>query len=177
MTFPAPGATAEERLAALHSEYGPQLLNYLVKLTLGDRRLAEDIQQETFLRAWRHLERHDDVDLEAFRPWLYAVARRLMIDVLRARRARPTEVMYEDFARVGLVDDTIGDAISAGTVRDALGRLRADQRSLLLDLYYYGRSPAEVAAYLDIPVGTVKSRAHLAKKSLRALLEAAGDTA
>jgi RNA polymerase sigma-70 factor (ECF subfamily) len=176
MNLPAPEATAEARLAALHNRYGPQLLNYLVKLTLGDRRLAEDILQETFLRAWRHLERSDDVDVDTFRPWLFTVARRLVVDVMRARKARPTEVMYEDFARVSLVDDTIGDAITAGTVRDALAQLRPDQRSLLLDLYYYGRSPAEVAADLDIPVGTVKSRSHLAKKSLRALLEAAGDT-
>jgi RNA polymerase sigma-70 factor (ECF subfamily) len=177
VNLPASEATAEQRLAELHTRYGPQVLNYLVKLTLGDHRLAEDILQETFLRAWRHLERNDDVDLDTFRPWLFAVARRLMIDVLRARRARPTEVMYEDFAQVSLVDDTIGDALAAGTVRDALAQLRPDQRSLLLDLYYYGRSPAEVAAKLDIPVGTVKSRSHLAKKSLRALLEAAGDTA
>ncbi len=52
------------------------------------------------MRAWRHLRQHAETDLDAFRPWLYTVARRLVVDMLRARRARPIEVMVEDLARL-----------------------------------------------------------------------------
>jgi RNA polymerase sigma-70 factor (ECF subfamily) len=174
MTLQAPDATAGARLASLQNMHGPDLLQYLVKRTLGDRRLAEDLLQETFLRAWRYLEQHDDTDLVALRPWLFTVARRLMIDVLRARRARPTEVMYEDLSRVSATNDSIGELLASEVVRSALMALRADQRFLLIQLYYHGRTPAEVGEILNIPVGTVKSRSHLAKRALRANLEAAG---
>jgi RNA polymerase sigma-70 factor (ECF subfamily) len=114
--------------------FGPHLFTYLIKITLGDRALAEDLLQETFLRAWRYIQAHDDVDLEAFRPWLFTVARRLMIDSLRARRARPPEVMYEDIGPASRTHNAIEDLLTAEAVREALLRLRPEQRDLLLQL-------------------------------------------
>lgn len=167
----APTTSAGARLTRLHELYSKQLLNYLVKLTLGDRRQAEDILQETFVRAWRHLSTHEDTDLDTFRPWLYTVARRLVVDMLRSRRSRPSEVMMDDLTRLSVSEDTIADVVSARAVREALLRLRPDQRGVLIELYFHGRSPSEVAARLGVPVGTVKSRAHYAKQALRAYLD------
>src|SRR5688572_25190469 len=163
-------ATADARVRTLHELHKKQLLNYLVKLTLGDRRMAEDITQETFVRAWSHLQKHDDTDLETFRPWLYTVARRLVVDMLRARKSRPVEVIVDDFARLSIAEDTIGNLINGRTVHEAMMKLEAGQRCLLIELYYHGSSPTEVAKMLDIPVGTVKSRAYYAKQALRFFL-------
>ncbi|MFI2710490.1 sigma-70 family RNA polymerase sigma factor [Micromonospora sp. NPDC018662] len=162
-----PTTAAEARLTRLHELHSKQLLNYVVKLTLGDRRLAEDILQETFVRAWRHLSKNGDTDLDAFRPWLYTVARRLVVDMLRSRRSRPSEVMMDDLTRLSVTEDTIGDLVSARAVREALLRLRPDQRTVLIELYFHGRTPSEVAERLNVPVGTIKSRAHYAKNALR----------
>ncbi len=167
-------ATGESQLAGLQRMYGPHLFTYLIKITLGDRQRAEDLLQETFLRAWRYLQAHNDVDLETFRPWLFTVARRLMIDSLRARRARPPEVMYEDIGPDSHTHNAIDDMVTAETVREALLRLRPEQRDLLLQLYHHGRSLTETAEKLKIPIGTVKSRTHLAKRALRAALDAVG---
>ncbi|PZG14874.1 RNA polymerase subunit sigma [Micromonospora craterilacus] len=163
--------SAEVKLDTLHQLHRAALFNYLVKLTLGDRQLAEDLLQETFLRAWRQLLRDDDTDIEIFRPWLFTVARRLVVDMLRARRVRPVEVMAEDLTRIHAADDRIDQLVGAHVVRDALGRLSAEHRVVLLELYFRGRLPAEVAAQLGVPLGTVKSRAFYAKQALRAYLD------
>ena len=85
------------RSTVLYRLHGRAILSYLVRLTLGDHRQAEDILQETFVRAWRYLKDHP-LDTETLWPWLYTVARRLVIDALRAHKARPHEVIVIGFA-------------------------------------------------------------------------------
>ena len=87
MTLPAD----EQVLRALVDQHGPALLGYAQRLTGGDLGRAEDIVQETLLRAWRHQDSLTG-DRGAARPWLFAVARRIAIDAHRRRRARPAEV-------------------------------------------------------------------------------------
>ena len=82
-------AAREQSLRALYDEHAPVLLAYALRLTDGDRARAEDIVQETLVRAWRHLDRLDE-SVGPVRPWLFTVAQRLAIDAHRARRARPT---------------------------------------------------------------------------------------
>ncbi|ASW55399.1 sigma-70 family RNA polymerase sigma factor [Plantactinospora sp. KBS50] len=162
--------SAEDRLGELHALFRRQLLGYVGKAMCGDRAAAEDVVQETFTRAWRHLRQHDDVDVAELRPWLYTVARRLVIDVLRARRARPTEVAVTDLAAVAVSDGDLGRLVRAEAVREALRSLSAEHRTVLIELYFHDRSPAEIAELLGIPVGTVRSRSHYAKQALRAYL-------
>ena len=150
-----PGTLAEALLERLHERYRVQLYGYLVKLTLGDTRMAEDIVQETFVRAWRQIGRDPGIEVETFAGWLYTVARRLVVDMLRARRARPSEVIVDDLSQVSAAQDPIGGLVAAHAVRDALRTLSLDHRVVLIELYYHGRSPTEVADLLDIPVGTV----------------------
>ena len=110
------------------------LLAYALRLTDGDRNRAEDIVQETLLRAWRNLDRLDE-DAGPVRPWLFTVAQRLAIDAHRARRARPPEV--GDAALVSVPDlDQVEGTLDRIIVADALGSLlpRApvgDRRDLL----------------------------------------------
>ena len=80
-------------LRALYSEHGGPLLGYVLRLTGGDRTQAEDVVQETLLRAWRH---PDALTGRPVRPWLFTVARNLVVDAHRARRARPPETDIDD---------------------------------------------------------------------------------
>ena len=110
------------------------LLAYALRLIDGDRSRAEDIVQETLVRAWRHLDRLDE-DAGPVRPWLFTVAQHLAIDAHRARRARPPEVGEAALASVPDLDQVEG-ALDRIIVTDALQRAvagapRGDRRDLL----------------------------------------------
>ncbi len=165
------GASArEDSLRALYDEHAPVLLAYALRLTDGDRTRAEDIVQETLLRAWRNLDRLD-VRAGPVRPWLFTVAQRLAIDAHRARRARPPEVGDAALAAVPALDQVEG-TLDRIIVTDALGSLSQEHRAVIVETYYRGRTVAQAAAVLGIPPGTVKSRCYYALRALnRALAE------
>jgi RNA polymerase sigma-70 factor, ECF subfamily len=165
-------ATQEQPIEILCRVHSPRLLNYLVRLTLGDRRQAEDVLQETLLRAWQQLRKHP-AQPESLQPWLYTVARRLVIDHIRARGARPAEVLGNDLRQVPEEVDPIDRMLVQRTMREALLRLTPEQRAVLIELYFQGASPKETADRLGIPIGTVKSRAHYALRALRAFIDEA----
>ena len=75
-----------------HRDYAGPLLDYVQRLLGGDRFQAEDIVQETLLRAWRHA---DVLERDSARAWLFTVARRLVVDGYRRRRRRPAAVSSE----------------------------------------------------------------------------------
>jgi RNA polymerase sigma-70 factor, ECF subfamily len=139
-------------------------------LTSGDRQRAEDVVQEVLLRAWQHPEA---VTGQPARPWLFTVARNLVIDGQRARRARPQEVGEGALGLRPAADD-VDRALESWAVADALAALRPDHRRVLFETYYRGNSVAEAASKLGIPVGTVKSRTFYALKALKLALEERG---
>jgi RNA polymerase sigma-70 factor, ECF subfamily len=156
----------EARMRELDRNRGA-LLRYLRRLTPpGSPCTADDLLQETMLRAWRHLDGVPEGS-EAQRRWLFTVARRIAIDMHRKRQTRPEEVglLETDMSSsAGAAAETV---IATLTLRDAVGELGAAHRSVLLELYVKGRSVGEVAALLDLPPGTVKSRAHYGVRHLR----------
>jgi RNA polymerase sigma-70 factor (ECF subfamily) len=160
----------EELVRALYSEHAGPLLRYALHLTSGDRQRAEDIVQETLLRAWLHPEAISD---RPARPWLFAVARNLAVDAYRARRARPHEV-GEGALELIAAPDEADRALESWAVADALRSLRPEHRGVLLETYYRGRSVAEAATALGIPAGTVKSRTFYALRALKLELEERG---
>jgi len=162
----------EQLLRSLYAEHAGPLLSYVLRLTDGDRQRAEDVVQETLLRAWRHPEALDPAR-GGLRPWLCTVARNIVVDGARARRARPTEVGDEALASVP-ADDQFENALLAWEVADALGTLSVDHRAVLIETFYRGRSVSEAAYLLGIPEGTVKSRTYYALRSLRLALEERG---
>ncbi|NUR58732.1 MAG: sigma-70 family RNA polymerase sigma factor, partial [Catenulispora sp.] len=83
-----------DRLRSLYADHAGPLLGYVLKLTNGDRGQAEDVVQETFLRAWQHAEAFEP-DRGSPRAWLCTVARNIVVDHARARRSRPQEVGEE----------------------------------------------------------------------------------
>lgn len=157
--------TDERSLAAVQRDHGPALFAFLIGLTQGDRQRAEDLLQETLVRAWQHPEafhtRH-----ESMRPWLFTVARRLAIDARRSRLARPAEVGDAALDATPEPGDAAERAVTALDVREAVRTLSTEHRAVLVQLYFRGRSVTEAAQALGIPAGTVKSRSYYALRAL-----------
>ncbi|MEU9998247.1 sigma-70 family RNA polymerase sigma factor [Streptomyces sp. NPDC048370] len=159
-------ATTDERaLAELQRDHGPALLGFLLGLTNGDRQRAEDLAQETLVRAWLHPEAFDG-PYESMRPWIFTVARRLAIDARRSRLARPTEIGDGMLAATPDPADATESAVAALDVRAAVRGLSPEHRAVLVRLYFHGLTVNEAAADLGIPAGTVKSRSHYALRQL-----------
>jgi RNA polymerase sigma-70 factor (ECF subfamily) len=165
----------DELLRALWAEHGGPLLAYATRLTGGDRHRAEDIVQETLLRAWRHPEALA-ADRGSPRPWLCTVARNIAVDQHRSRRARPPEAGADALSLVAVPDDA-DRVLETWIVADALRTLSAEHREVIVETYYLGKSVAEAAAALRIPAGTVKSRTYYALRALRLALTERGVTA
>jgi RNA polymerase sigma-70 factor (ECF subfamily) len=168
------GTANETLMRALYEEHASALLCYVLRLTSGDRQRAEDIVQETFLRAWRHPEALAE-ERGSVRPWLFTVARNLAVDSHRARLARPREVSDEALAVVPAADE-LDRALEAWQVATAMANLSSQHREVLVQTYYLGRSVAEAAAVLRVPPGTVKSRTYYALRALRLALQELGAT-
>ncbi len=166
----SPAGTADEELIrALFEDHGGPLYGYVLRLT-GDPGRAEDVVQETLLRAWRH---PSVLEGRPIRAWLFTVARNLVVDQHRARKSRPQETGDEALA-VLPADDELDRAVESWAVADALASLRPEHREVVLETYYRGRSVKEAAEVLGIPQGTVKSRTYYALRALKLALEERG---
>jgi len=152
-------------IRALYAEHAASLLGYVLQLVDGDRQRAEDVVQETLLRAWRHPEALAP-ERGNVRPWLWTVAHRLVIDGVRAACVRPHEV-GDDLLATIQAENELDRAMESWQVADALARLTPQHREVLVETYYRGRSVAETATALGIPPGTVKSRCYYALRALR----------
>ena len=156
----------------LHDEHAAALWAYCVRLTGQDRARAEDIAQETLLRAWRHLSVLDN-SRGHVRAWLFTVARNLVVDEWRTRRVR-SELTVADVPDVADLGDRTDQLLLSWVVAEAVTKLSPEHRAVLVECYYRGATVAEAARHLGIPEGTVKSRTHYALRALRLALEEMG---
>ncbi|WP_030198446.1 sigma-70 family RNA polymerase sigma factor [Streptomyces sp. NRRL S-87] len=158
------GGAEEALIRTLYEEHGNALLSYATRIT-GDRATAEDVVQETFIRAWRHADAMVN-GKGSVRGWLLTVARNIVIDRARAKASRPREVSGSPAAPPA-VRDHADSVVDSMTVLAALDQLKPEHRDVLHELYYREQSVAEAADTLGIPAGTVKSRSHYALRALR----------
>jgi RNA polymerase sigma-70 factor (ECF subfamily) len=158
-------------LQTLYDEHGGALLRYALHLTGGDWYRAEDLVQETMVRAWKNPRVLADGPPRA---WLFTVLRNLAVDAYRARQHRPPEVSPAGLDLVPDADDSTGRVLDVWTVRAAFLALTADHRRVLTEIFYRDLSVRETAALLEIPVGTVKSRVFYALRTLQVILEEEG---
>lgn len=160
-------------LRTLHDEHGDALQAYALRLCQGDRQRAEDLVQETLLRAWKHPASMDPTQ-GSVRAWLFTTARNLAIDAWRRRSVRVAEVVTDQVPEPVPDFNEADRAVEAWTIAEALKQLSQPHREVLLECFYRGRSVAEAAVRLGVPPGTVKSRTHYALRALRVVLEEAG---
>jgi RNA polymerase sigma-70 factor (ECF subfamily) len=168
----ANGTSPDERaVRALYVEHGPAIHAYALRLLDGDAHLAEDVLQETLLRCWRKRNLADREGM-AIRPYMFRIARNLVIDVHRARTARPLEFgdTGQPAERAGDVDD-IDRMLSAMVVNDALTELTPAHREILQATFLTGHTLQQAARCLGIPQGTAKSRVHYALRRLKDVLK------
>ena len=152
----------------LYSHYAKALHGYVGQFC-PDRASADDIVQETFIRAWRYLPQLS-ADDRPIRPWLYRVARNLLIDANRAAQARPVTVPEEPAGGIG-TDSGLDEVLDRQLVSAALQHLSPAHQSVLVETFYRGGTMATVARELGIPHGTARSRLHYALEALRKQLQ------
>jgi RNA polymerase sigma-70 factor (ECF subfamily) len=162
---------SDEGVRAVYAAHGGELYRFALR-SLRDPGLAEEAVQETFVRAWRAADRFDE-RLGSLRTWLFAIVRNVVIDLSRARASRFG--VGGGAADVRLLDDSELDrVVEAWQVEEALRKLGDEHRVVLVEVHLRGRPYAEVAAALNVPVGTVKSRVFYALKAMRLALEELG---
>lgn len=159
----------------LYDEHAAALWGYCLRLTGQDHARAEDIVQETLIRAWRHRDRLDESQ-GSVRAWLFTVARHMAIDEWRSKRSQ-SEFSVADVPEGRETDDHTDHLLLSWVVADALMSLSADHRAVLVECYFRGSSVAQASRTLGIPEGTVKSRTHYALRALRLALQELGVTA
>lgn len=163
----------------LYDEHAAALWRYAMRLT-GDRARAEDVVQETLLRAWQHPEVTEDTE-RSVRPWLFTVARNMIIDEHRSPRFRKENgsldsVLDTAQAPANAGPDEVNAALDRLLISDALAQLSPEHRAVIRRSYFLGWTTAQIAEDLQIPEGTVKSRLHYAVRALRLTLQEMGVT-
>jgi RNA polymerase sigma-70 factor (ECF subfamily) len=154
----------------LHRRYARSVLGIALR-RIGDRGRAEDVTQDTFASVWRSAGRYDPTR-GAAASWLYTVARNAIVDGLR-RRPDPT---VDDPPEVATADPGPPEVAESEwlswRVHRALETLPDHERSLIELAYWSGLSQSEIADYVGLPLGTVKTRTRAA---LRHLADELGD--
>jgi RNA polymerase sigma-70 factor, ECF subfamily len=156
-------ADADAAIRQLYRRHA-EALHVYVERFCSDRASADDVVQETFIRAWRHLPRLS-ADDRPIRPWLFRVARNLLIDADRAARARPVVQALQD--EDADTDSALDQVLDRELVSVALQHLSPAHRTVLVETFYNGGSLVAVARELGIPHGTARSRMHYALQALR----------
>jgi len=152
----------------LYKRYARPVYGLALRL-LGDRGRAEDAVQETFTSIWRSAARYRP-ERGPGAPWLYAIARNAIVDRARARREPLAEHPDEPSREPG-PPERAEHAELAWQVHRALADLPENERGVLELAYWSGLSQSEIAEFLDIPLGTVKTRTRSGLSRLAGLLE------
>jgi RNA polymerase sigma-70 factor (ECF subfamily) len=157
-----------EAFELLYQRYVRSMLGLALR-RLRDRQRAEDAVQETFAAVWRSAASYRP-ERGAAAPWLYAVARNAIIDRLRARNEPAAEAPDLPSSEPGPADRAESSFL-AWRVHRALEELPPKEREVIELAYWSGMSQSEVAEYLHIPLGTVKTRTRSALSRLADVLE------
>lgn len=162
----------EAALQSLHDRHAAELWRFALRLT-HDREQAADVVQEVLLRAWKdpQLAQRDDA---AARAWLFTATRNLVIDRWRSAQSRH-EVTAGDVPERSEADAT-ARVLDRWLIAEALSTLSAEHRAVIGAAYFEGRTVADIAGWLGIPEGTVKSRLHYGLRMLKLRLQEQGVT-
>ena len=146
----------------------------IARSMLSSPELVAEVVQQTFVKAWRASASYDES--RELKPWLYSIARRTAIDVVR-RESRPTAGAHEQPVETAVTPMTFERTWEIYEIRQALDELPAEERVVMRMSFLIGMTHEQIAAELNIPVGTVKSRTGRAKKRLAVALGHLGPAA
>ena len=162
---------SEDALMELYERYG-RLVNGMAFRVLKDDAIAEEVVQDVFLKLWRQPERWSE-SRGRISTYLMAITRNAAIDRLRSEQRRPihtavpTEDATAELSQDPIVDDPIW--LEGHVLRQLLQQLPDDRRTVVELAYFQGMTHSELADYLDIPLGTVKTRLRRGLQQLRGL--------
>lgn len=165
---------AGDALGLFYDRHASMALGLLCRM-LGDRNEAEEVLQEVFLQVWRDARRYDP-DRSSPRGWLLLIARSRALDRHRATAARRRREEESAQAAAALAVVPLGTRRlehneSRRRIGSALDRLPPEQRRVIELSFYEGLTQTQIAEVLNAPLGTIKSRALLAMRKLRQMLE------
>ncbi|MFF2028960.1 sigma-70 family RNA polymerase sigma factor [Arthrobacter sp. NPDC058192] len=160
----------EDVVAAIYRDHGAALKRFVLSASRGDPHLADDVVQETVLRVWQQAPQITG----SLRSYLFRTARNVMIDNYRKAQRRPQEAGGRDVPDQADAAGHIDDLLNKVLMEEALLRLSAEHREVLVALHYRRHTVQEASAHLKIPAGTVKSRAFYAVRALRTILDEMG---
>lgn len=159
----------EDTVAAIYREHGLALRRFVLSAS-RDPQLAEDVVQETVLRVWQQAP---DIT-GSLRSYLFRTARNIMIDNYRKDQRRPAEALGRELPDPADAVERVDELLNRVLMEEALLRLSAEHRDVLVALHYRRFTVNEAAVQLNIPGGTVKSRAYYAVRALRTILDEMG---
>lgn len=151
-------------LEELYGKFYKELLAYCAAMT-KDRAAAEDLVQETYMRAMTHWKDLEDLSKGQCRAWLYKTARNLFIDQTR-KQSRETPAEEEQLALASFQED-----LSRAAVGQLIARLPESEKALFNMRYFEGYNSKELGEIFDLPPATVRSRLASAKRRLRDWIE------
>ncbi|MEX2426212.1 MAG: sigma-70 family RNA polymerase sigma factor [Thermomicrobiaceae bacterium] len=165
-----------DALDVLYDRYARVVFSFAVRI-VHDSRIAEEVLQEAFMRSWQQSGRFE-LNRGNFASWLLSITHNLAIDEVRKSQRRPQKADMVDIIDVlrSEVDTTVNieEAAEAtelrGLIRDAMDRLPEAQRRAIELAYFEGLSQREVAAFLNEPLGTIKTRMRLGMQKLKDVL-------
>ncbi len=164
---------SDDGVREAYEAHGAELYRFALR-SLGDVGAAQDVVQETFLKAWRAADRFD-AELASLRVWLFAIARNVVVDHSRRAKARPWLRHLADPEDVKAVAEANADPsdrlLRGWVVEEALRRIGEDHRQAIVETYLRDRPYQQVALELGIPVTTLRSRVYYALKALRVAME------
>ncbi len=153
---------------ALYDRYSAKVYGLALRV-LGDPMTAEEVTQDAFLRLWTRAETYNP-DRGKLSSWLLTITRRLAIDQFRLEARRPLawNPSNPENAMEKVPDPaSLSEESRWATLRFALDRLPAEQRSVIELSFYHGMSHSQIADYQSTPLGTVKTRVRLGMEKLR----------
>jgi RNA polymerase sigma-70 factor (ECF subfamily) len=168
----------EAALGAIYDRHGRLVFAVALRIT-GDRETAEEVVQDVFQNVWQTAGSFQS-GVGSFPSWLLGITRHRAIDATRSKRERARareqtlDMSYAPVDETGL-DHEVAQRMLQDAVRAALGALPAPQRQAIELAYYAGLTRAEIAARLNEPLGTIKTRLRLGLTKLRDLLRQTAD--
>ena len=163
---------ADGALDELYERYNRQAFALAYRM-VSSREIAEEVTQDAFLSVWRQAITFD-AGVGRVRPWLLSIVHHRAIDRLRRTKDRQTAPLDEAWMKPSTADvfSDVYRGVQQDAIRAALAQLPGEQRQAVELAYFNGNTFVEIAAMVEVPIGTVKSRVRLALAKLKRLLDA-----